>query len=396
MTFPFADHINRVLPEIVAFRRDLHTHPELSQQEHRSAQKVREELARLQNVQVLPPLIGTDVVAVLNADRPGPCIALRADIDALPIQEETGAVYQSVNPGVMHACGHDGHTATLLGAAKVLSQAADCLPGKVKFIFQPDEEGTGGGRDLCEHGVLDSPKVDAIVALHAWPLQPLGTVAVRRGTVTAASSPFGIMVRGQGGHGAYPHRTIDPIVISAHVITALQTIVARTVDPLDSAVVSIGRIAAGAVGNVIPAECVMAGTMRYLRPETGQRMCEQVRRIAEQTAQAHGGQAEVTIELGYPPLVNDLKMAELVESVACGLLGQENVVTTEPPSLGVEDFAYYAQRVPAAMFRLGQRLPHVESAPHLHSPHFDFNDLSLPIGIGMFCEMVRRFLTERT
>jgi amidohydrolase len=388
----FADQISRVLPDVVAFRRDLHAHPELSQKEHRTAEKVREVLGRLRGVQVLPPLIGTDVVAVLNTDRPGPCIALRADTDALPVQEETGVAYQSTVPGVMHACGHDGHTAILLATALVLSQVADSLPGKVKFIFQPDEEGTGGGGHLCERGVLDSPKVDGIVALHAWPLQPLGTIAQRRGTATAANSPFTITVRGLGGHGAYPHRTVDPIVISAHIITAIQTIVARTVDPLDSAVATVGRISAGAAGNVIPPECLMEGTMRYLRPETGERMCEQLRRIVQQTAQAHGAQAEVTIEKGYPPLFNDPKMAELVESVTCDLQGKDNLITSEPPSMGVEDFGFYAQRVPAAMFRLGLRPRDVDSAPHLHSPSFNFNDDALPIGMSMFCEIVRRFL----
>ncbi len=385
------DRIERLLPDVTAFRRDLHAHPELSRQEQQTARKIRSALDGLDNLQILPPLTGTDVVAVLNPDRPGPCLGLRADIDALPIQEQTGVPYQSTVPGVMHACGHDGHTAVLLGTAMILSQIASAIPGKVKFIFQPDEEDQGGGRVLCEHGVLESPKVDGIIALHAWPNQPLGTITFSRSTVTAASSPFSIKVHGVGGHGAYPHRSVDPIVISAHIITALQTLVARVVDPRDAAVVTVGQIHAGTADNVIPPECDMAGTMRYLLPDTGEKLRRCFTRLIEQTAQAHGGRAEIQFQQGYPPLINDSRMVALIEGAVCDLYGPDHMLIDEVPSMGVEDFSYYAERVPAAMFRLGIRPAHMNDHPHLHNPGFNFNDEALPIGIRMFCEIVRRF-----
>jgi len=388
--------IDRVLPEVIALRQELHAHPELSLKEYNTSRRVRERLGKLPGLKVLPPLMETDVVAVLNADKPGRCIALRADMDALPIQEETDVAYKSTVPGVMHACGHDGHTATLMGAAMVLTAMAGDLPGKVKFIFQPAEEHQGGADQLCQRGVLDSPKVDAAVALHAWPMQPVGTLAVRSGPATAANNELEIMVRGRGGHGAYPHRCIDPIVVAAQIVTALQTIVSRVVAPLDSAVVTIGQINAGSATNIIPTECEMRGTIRYYRPKTGEMIRERVRQIAEHVAQAHGATAEVQTRLGYPSLINDAAVTQLLESTARELFGDERVITGEDPSMGAEDFAFYAQRIPAAMFRLGVRPKEMESYPGLHHPKFNFNDAALATGIKMFCETARRFLTTET
>lgn len=389
-----AEHIADILPAVIALRHALHAHPELSRQEHGTARLVRETLSRIEGLQVRPPLIETDVVAVLNGDREGRCIALRADLDALPIAEQTGAAYQSTVPGVMHACGHDGHTAILLGTAMVLSRMADRLPGKVVFIFQPDEEGSGGGGLLCERGVLEAPKVEATVALHAWPSQPVGSIATHPGPVMAANTAFFVTVRGRGAHGAYPHRGIDPIVIAAHIVTGLQTIVSRTVNPVEPAVVTVGQITAGSATNVIPPECAMKGTIRFTRGETGEVIRRQVQAIAEHTARAHGGEAEVRFESGYPPTHNDEGLTSLVQEIGRTLLGADRVITDEPVSLGVEDFAYYGQRVPACMFRLGIRPPGVETYPSLHSPHFDFNDEAIPTGIRMFCEITRRFLEQ--
>jgi amidohydrolase len=391
----FEPHINDVLPGVAEFRRELHAYPELAFKEHETAARIRAKLAQLPALKVLPPYIETDVVAVLNEDRPGPCIALRADIDALPIEEETGVPYRSTRPGLMHACGHDGHAATLLGAAAVLCRVADQLPGKVKFVFQPAEEDGGGGGVLCERGVLESPKVDAAIALHAWPFEPVGHIAIRSGWVMAASNPFHITVHGQGCHGAYPHRGIDPIAVSAHIITALQTIVSRTVDPQDPAVVTIGCINAGAVENVIPAKATMLGTMRYTRAELGREMRERLARIVEHTALAHGATAELEIQEGYPPMYNDEKLTDLVVQTGRDLLGESAVVTKLPVSMGVEDFAYYARKVPAAMFRLGVRPPGADTYPSLHNPQFNFNDDALAVGIRVFCETTRRFLDGR-
>lgn len=392
MRNPFDAHIKSVVPQAIQFRHELHANPELSFQERETAARIRKALAAISNLEVLPPYIETDVVAVLNRDKPGPCLLLRADIDALPIAEETDVPYRSTRKGVMHACGHDGHAATLLATAMVLSRVADQLPGKVKFVFQPAEEDGGGGGVLCERGVLDSPRVDAAMALHAWPFEPVGSIAVRPGWMMAASSPFRITVDGMGSHGAYPHRGIDPIVVAAHIITALQTIVSRTVDPQDPAVVTIGQIHAGAAENVIPARADMEGTLRYTRTELGEQLRQRLCRIVEHTAQAHGATAGIEIQDGYPPMYNDDDLTRLIETTSRELLGDSNVVTQVPVSMGVEDFAYYARKVPAAMFRLGVRPVGAETYPALHNPAFDFNDDALPVGVRLLCELTLRFL----
>jgi len=399
MSDPFEKEIAQVLPLITELRHDLHAYPERCFEERQTARKVREHLQAIRGLKVYPPIIETDVVAVLNSDRPGPCIALRADIDALPMEEQADEAtlsYRSKIPGMMHACGHDGHTAILVGTALALSKIADDLPGKVKFIFQPAEEEGGGGRKLCEGGVLENPKVDGIIALHDWPQMTLGHIGLRSGAAMASNDPFSITVKGKGSHGAYPQGGIDPICVAAHIVTALQTIVARTVSPVDSAVVTVAAITGGSMlaNNIIPDECKMKGTMRHLRPEVGEHMRQRLREIAQQTALAYGAKAEVQFSEGYPPLINDEALTCLLEQTACDILGSEQVHTNEPPSMGVEDFAYYAQQVPAVMFRLGLCPDKQDTYPALHNSGFDFNDDALPIGIRLFGEMAKRFLTQ--
>ena len=389
------DHFAKVLPIVTALRRDLHTHPELSLKEHETGCKVRRHLAGLPGIRVLPSLMGTDVVAILNENTEGRCIALRADMDALPIEEDTDPAivpYRSIVPGVMHACGHDGHVAVLVGTAMVLSRMADQVPGKVKFIFQPAEEGDGGARILCEKGVMEDPKVDGILALHAWPSQPVGMISLRYGPAMAASCSFFITVRGQGSHGAYPQRGIDPVVIAAHIVTGLQTIVARTVAPVDSAVVTVGALWGGTATNIIPPECRMKGTLRYLKPEVGEHLQRRVKEIAEHTALAHGATAEVRFEPGYPPVTNNERMCRLVENTVRDIFGADRIFTEEPPSMGVEDFSYYGEYAPGMMFRLGVRPKEMDCYPSLHNPQFNYNDDASPAGIRLFCELVMRFL----
>lgn len=398
MNDAWSKEIEAILPEMIAFRRDLHAHPELSLQEQVTGRKVREQLTGLPGLKVLPPLAGTDVVAILNPDHAGPCVGLRADMDALPIQEEADpdqVPYRSTTPGVMHACGHDGHTATLVAAAKVLSRCRDRLPGKVKFIFQPAEEEGGGAELLCDAGVMSSPAVDAVFALHGWPTRPVGTVSLRSGPAMASTNPFQLVVRGVGCHGAYPQRGIDPIVAASHIVVALQSIVARNVAPVDSAVVTIGAIHGGSATNIIPPECVMKGTLRYLRPEVGDLLRRRLREVVEHTAQAHGAIGEVQFEKGYPPVINDPGLCELVTETAADLFGQDRMRTDDPPSLGAEDFSFYGKEAPAVMFRLGVRPVHMEDYPPLHSPHYNFNDDALPVGVRMFCELSRRFLARQ-
>lgn len=390
-----SSHVQAVLPEVVALRRDLHAHPELGFQEERTARRVATILAGAGRLSIRTGVARTGIVALLNAGKPGPCLALRADMDALPIVEQTGVPYASQTPGIMHACGHDGHTSCLVGAALVLSRVAEELPGSLKFIFQPAEENDGGGRAMVEAGVLEDPRVDAAIALHAWPAQPVGTISVRSGPAMAAVDSAIVTVVGKGSHGAYPHRGIDPIATAAHTIVALQTIVSRTVDPIDCAVVTVGSIHAGTVPNIIPPECRMEITLRSHRRDTRKRLQEMVRQIAENTASAFGATARIEIHEGYPVTVNDPALAEWIVGVGREVLGPERTVTTDPPSMGAEDFAFYAERVPAVMFRLGVRPSHMDTYPGLHNPEFNFNDDAAPTGIRMLCELAVRFLHEQ-
>jgi len=390
----FEAEIQKILPEIVSFRHDLHMHPELGFEELRTADRIAEVLSGVGNLEIQTQVARTGVVALLNGSRSGPCVALRADIDALPITEETGLDYASRNVGRMHACGHDGHTSVLVGAARVLSRFADQLPGKVKFIFQPAEENFGGGRDIVQAGVLDNPKVDAAFALHAWPNRSIGAISMRPGPAMASTDSGPIVIRGQGSHGAYPHRSIDPIVAAAHVIVALQTITSRTLDPLDSGVVTVGAIHGGTIANVIPPECRLEVTLRSLKPETRLKIRERVKQIAESTAAAHGATAEIGIQDGYPMTVNHVELSEWVAGVGREVLGKNNVSTEDPPSMGAEDFSFYSQKVPSVMFRLGIRPDGMETYPALHNPRFNFSDEALPVGIRMFCELTHRFLSK--
>jgi len=388
-------HIRAVLPDMAALRRDLHAHPELGFEEHRTSRRVAEILSNVPNLAIQTQVARTGVVALLNAGRPGPCVMLRADMDALPITEETHLEYASTTPGRMHACGHDGHTSCLVGAALVLSRIADDLPGKVKFVFQPAEENDGGGRFMVDAGVLENPRVDAAFALHAWPTRPVGTISLRPGPAMAAVDTVVITVKGRGSHGAYPHRGIDPILTASHVVVALQSIVARFIDPIDCGVVTVGSIHGGSVPNVIPPECTMELTLRSHQRETRMRLRELVRQIAENTARSFGALADVQLKEGYPCTVNDPALSEWLAAVGRDVLGPENAQTTDPPSMGAEDFAFYAERVPAVMFRLGVCPTDRQSCPSLHNPQFDFNDDALPVGIRMLCEVAMRFLRER-
>ncbi|MEK6642448.1 MAG: M20 family metallopeptidase [Planctomycetota bacterium] len=388
--------ITEYSPSIVALRHDIHAHPELGFEEHETARRVLDQIKALPNLTIRTGVAKTGVVATLNSDKPGRCIALRAELDCLPITEETGLAYASTHPGRMHACGHDGHTSCLVGAAKVLSHMASDLPGKVKFIWQPAEEGGGGGKVMCDEGVLENPKVDAIFALHGWPYLDLGTVGIKAGPAMASTNPWSMTIHGTGAHAAYPHKGVDPIVVAAHVITALQTIASRFTDPLDSVVVTIGRIAAGTAANIIPDTAELVGTIRTLSPTTRKRAVELFDQIAKQTASAFGARADVRVTEGYPVCVNDASMARFVEEVARDVLGADKVAENVNASMGGEDFAYYAQKVPAAFWRLGVRRGDPAKQPTLHQSTYDFADEAIPIAIRMHCEIARRFLTARS
>ena len=384
--------IHQLLPELVALRHDLHRHPELAYEEHGTAGRIIAQLQDVPGIDLRTGVAGTGVVATLGAQRPGPCVALRADMDALPIEEQGDHAHRSTVPGKMHACGHDGHVTCLVGAARVLAQLGDELEGPVKFLFQPAEEGGGGGRKMCEEGVLDDPPVRAIFGLHGVPGLVQGEIGVRSGGALASADRLTIVVHGVGAHAAYPHQGIDTVLVAAHIIVALQSIAARNTEPLDSVVVTIAQVHGGMADNIIPDQVQLSGTVRTLNAETRRLTFERVERVATETARAFGASAEVAFDEGYPVLENDPAATDYVRRVASATYGVNAVDVN--PAMGSEDFAFYAQRVPASFFALGVRPADRDTYPTLHQPDYDFHDGAIPLGVAMHVDLARRFWRE--
>ncbi len=388
----FDARLAQLLPELTALRQDIHAHPELGYKEVRTAGIVAAWLKALPGMQVRTGVAGTGVVATLAPSHSGPCIALRAEMDALPMNDGCGRPHASKHPGVAHTCGHDGHTACLLGAARLLAEAPDELAGPVRFIFQPAEEGGGGGRLMVEQGALDDPTPAAIFALHAWLTLKIGTVGMRSGPVMASTDTIDIAIHGRGAHAAMPNKGVDPIVAAAHVVVALQTAVSRLTDQAEPTVVTIGTIAGGSARNIIPERVILSGTLRTLSETQREAARRAIRQVAERTAEAFGARAEVTLTEGYPVNVNDAAAVDYLARVAAAELGGRNLRTDLPPSMGGEDFAYYLKRLPGAFWRLGvapvDGSPTVES---LHHPAFDFPDAALATGVRMHCALARNF-----
>jgi len=387
--------IEEELPSLIEIRRDLHRHPELGYQEQRTSGVVRRELdaAGIEHVDDLAG--GTGVLGHLPGAE-SEAIGLRADMDALPIIETTGVEYTSANAGVMHACGHDGHTTMLIGAARVLARlsADGGLPRPVTFVFQPAEEGGGGGKRMVEDGCLDGsvlgPPVATMFGQHGWPRLPLGVVGSRAGAFLAAADMFDIKVVGTGAHAAFPHLGHDPIVAAGAIVTALQSIASRNTDPLDAIVVSTTQIHAGTTHNIIPDDVVMSGTVRTLRTETQQMAIERIKAIADGVARAHGCRAEVDYQIAYPVTLNDAGAVDTFRETATETLGEPRVVDVPQPFMGAEDFSFYCHKVPSCVFILGLLAPGQEAMPDLHQPTFDFNDDALATGIEMFVNLALR------
>jgi amidohydrolase len=379
--------------EDVEIRHDLHRHPELGYQESRTSGKVREHLEN-QRIDLCGNLAGgTGVLGYLPAtSNPDTArtVALRADMDALPISEETGVEYVSENPGVMHACGHDGHTTILMATARALSKMPE-RPNNVLFVFQPAEEGGAGGDRMCKEGVLNGRLMgrpaDVIYGLHGNPWVELGHVSTRNGPIMASATELAITVHGKGSHAAYPHFGIDPIVVTAQIVTALQTVASRNVDPLDSVVVTIGKIDAGVAHNVIPESVTMKGTLRTLNDETFQTATHRIREIVRHVAEAFGARAEVEFVSSYPVTFNHDAPTERFRQVARAALGEEFVHEEAFPSMGAEDFSFYGREIPACFYFLGLKGPEHETYPNLHSPRFNFNDAAIPVGVELMCEL---------
>lgn len=377
------------LERLAAIRRDLHAHPELGYQEQRTSGVVQAELKKA-GIEFRAGLAGgTGVLGWIPATgdpERARTVALRADMDALPIVEETGLPYASTNPGVMHACGHDGHTTILIGAAHALA-AMDARPQNVLLMFQPAEEGGAGGRKMVEDGVLSGKLLgrpaEAAYGLHGWPTVPVGQVAVKEGPLLAATDNFDIAIHGKGAHGAYPNLGVDPIVVAAHIVAALQTVASRNVDPLDSIVVTVGQIEAGSAVNIIPEHARLRGTMRTLKDATRRfgerRVCE----IATNLAVALGATVEIDWREGYPVTVNDPGATARFRQVAGDALGAEKVGEIPAPVMGGEDFSFYGQVVPACFYALGIVPVGQERYANLHAPTFDFNDDAIETGVRM-------------
>jgi amidohydrolase len=376
--------------DLVAVRRDLHRHPELSMAEERTAGVVEKALRRM-GLRTRR-CAGTGVLADVAGRAPGPTLLLRADMDALPLTEVPGRPWGSRVPGVMHACGHDGHTASLLGAAERLA-ARPPARGRVRLAFQPGEEGADGARAMVKDGALRSPVPDAAAGLHLWVNLPVGKVAVIDGPCMAAVDWFEIRIRGKGGHAAYPHDAVDPVVVAAHVVTALQTLVSRRTDPRDSVVVTVGRMQAGTAFNIIPGEAVLEGTVRTYRQDTRRRIARELRRIAESTARAFDARAEVRHDFQLPPTVNDPGLAALVREAAADVVGKRNVVRAEP-SMGGEDVGVLFGRNPGAFAFVGCGNRRKGIVHEHHHPAFDIDEAALPVARDLLEAVARRYLAE--
>ena len=374
-------------PKLVAWRRDVHRHPELGFREHRTARIVANHLSEL-GLEVQTGLAVTGVVGLLKGSRPGPTIALRADMDALPIQEANVVDYASGEEGIMHACGHDGHTAMLMGAAEVLARHRDRLCGQVKFIFQPAEEGPGGAEPMIEAGVLEDPPVDAMIALHLHTDIPTGQVAIKYGVASTCAAGFELTITGKGGHGAVPHKAVDPIVAAAATVMAVQSIVSRQIDPLQAAVITIGTMEGGYRSNVIAHSVKMTGTMRSLEWDVLLFLIEQFTFTVRQVTKAYGCQTEIEVEHGYPAVVNDETICRVVEHAARSLLGSSSVSRAGQPMLGSEDFALFSLKCPSCFFRLGAQNTDRGFTQAWHHPSFDFDEEALSIGVAVFSQAV--------
>lgn len=376
--------------ELTAIRRDLHAHPELGFCETRTSGRVAGMLEAL-GITVHRNIGKTGVVGVLPGSRTssGRMIGLRADMDALPMQEANGFEHASTKPGLMHGCGHDGHTAILLGAAKYLAQTRN-FDGTAVFIFQPAEEGLGGAKAMIDDGLFERFNCDSIYALHNWPGLPPGMIGVNPGPMMAAADRFEVVIQGRGGHGAHPYQAIDPVLVASHIITALQSVVSRNVSALDAAVVTVASVQAGdpLAMSVIPDQARLVGTVRTFRHSIQTMVEDRMRSLIEQVASAFGASAQLNYQKVYPATINTPKEAMFVADVATELFGADQVVRDLQPSMGAEDFSFMLQHKPGAYFRLGQG--GAEGGCFLHNPNYDFNDAVIPAGAGLFAALVER------
>ena len=386
---PVNNSIAAFANEMTEWRRDIHAHPELRFEEFRTSETVARKLAEW-GIEVHRGIAGTGVVGVLRNGNSGRSIGLRADMDALPMPEETGLPHASTIPGKMHACGHDGHTTMLLGAAKYLAETKN-FDGTVHFLFQPGEEGGAGARIMIEEGLFDRFPCDSVYGIHNDPGLKLGETSVVAGPILAASDGVTITVQGRGGHAARPHMSLDPIVVGAQIVVAIQGIVARKVDPLDSAVISLCQFHAGTANNVIPNTATISGTVRTLQPGTRDEMQRLITQIARNTAAMYDAEAVVEYKRGYPPTVNHEAETERAALAAAKVMGEDKVIRKRAPAMGAEDFSYMLLERPGCFLKLGQAAADKGGVP-VHNTRYDFNDDALPVGASFFAAIVEQEL----
>ena len=391
---PILNSINQMLDEMKSWRQDLHKIPEIGLEEYETSKYIKNKLKEF-NINFKEGYSNTGLVAWVkgNKGNSNKSIGLRADFDALPMPEKNNFEYKSSKDGMMHACGHDGHTSMLLGAAKYISENND-FDGTVYFIFQPGEEGFAGGKKMIEDGLFDDFSIDEVYALHNWPDLPLGSFGVNSGPMMAAVDEFDIIVKGKGGHAAFPQLVIDPIIVASQIVTAIQTIISRSTDPVDKALISITKIHGGTAYNVIDDEVKLSGTIRTFKPETRSFIEKRIEEIANGIAKAHGAGANIEFDLinKYPPTINSKKESEFAAKIAKQMVGEENVNTDIDPSMGGEDFSYLLNKKPGSYMYIGQGDENHKA--HLHTTKYDFNDNLLPIGVNYWVNLVKEYFNN--
>jgi amidohydrolase len=396
MKVDFKREALNIMDELIALRRDFHENPELGFEEWRTSGKIKEFLTKegIPFVEVAKTGVCGIIEGTAEGAQEGKTIALRGDIDGLPIQDKKVCDYSSKVEGKMHACGHDVHTTVLLGAAKILNKYKHLIKGRVKLFFEPAEETVGGARFMIKEGVLENPKVDAVLGLHVSEDLEVGKIMVKNGVAFAASNPFTIKIKGRGGHGAYPHAAIDSVVMASQVVISLQTIVSREIAPVNPAVITVGSINGGTAQNIIPDEVILKGIIRTLTPEDREYAKRRLEEVVASICTAMRGSYEIDIEESYPCLINDDHMVSTVRRAGVTVLGEENVGEQKAPSMGVESFSYFAMERPSAFYFLGSRNVSKNIVASAHNSLFDVDEDCIPVGVAVQCEAVLEYLTR--
>ena len=389
---PILNSINQMQKEMQEWRRDLHKIPEIGLKEYKTSSYIKDKLKGW-DIEFKDGYADTGLIAWVKGSKGDSkkSIGLRADFDALPMSEKNNFDHKSSNEGMMHACGHDGHTSMLLGAVKYLKENND-FDGTVYFIFQPGEEGFGGGEIMIKEGLLNDFNIDEVYALHNWPELPLGHFGVSTGPMMAAVDEFDIIVKGKGGHAAIPDLGVDPVIIAAQIINAVQTIISRVTSPIDKALISITKVHAGSAYNVIDDEVFLGGTVRTFKEKTRILIQNKLNDTAKGIAQANGGDIEFIYKPGYPPTINTKDESIFASEVAKNLVGDKNVITDVEPSMGGEDFSYFLNKKPGSYLYIGQKDDNHKA--HLHTTKYDFNDNLLPIGVNFWVDLVKSFFAK--